>query len=178
MVASEQVEAAPLPDPVGALLREAAGVCQGAWLLGPVIHGHVTGRAQVEGGGGTLAVGRLERSALKSVAEGLDARLDEEAGALRVLMGGDDVEVDVVDLSTLDEARGGESSGPVQGILSLLARFDVAAEAVAVGADGAVVDPFDGVADLRRRRVRTIGAARGLFREQPAAILRVASAVG
>jgi poly(A) polymerase len=56
-----------------------------------------------------------------------------------------------------------------------LARRDFTINAIALrAADGQLVDPFRGVADLRRRTIRAVGNARERFQEDPLRVLRAA----
>lgn len=53
-----------------------------------------------------------------------------------------------------------------------LARRDFTVNAMALGLDGRLVDPFGGRKDLRRRMIRAVGEARERFAEDPSRILR------
>ncbi len=53
-----------------------------------------------------------------------------------------------------------------------LARRDFTVNAMALGLDGRLVDPFQGRQDLRRRLIRAVGEARQRFGEDPSRILR------
>lgn len=54
-----------------------------------------------------------------------------------------------------------------------LARRDFTINAIAMGADGAIVDPFDGQADLQQRMIRAVGDARTRFSEDPLRLMRL-----
>ncbi len=53
-----------------------------------------------------------------------------------------------------------------------LARRDFTVNAMALGGEGVLIDPFGGLEDLERGRVRAVGDARERFREDPLRVVR------
>lgn len=57
-------------------------------------------------------------------------------------------------------------------LMSDLARRDFTINALAWRRDGLLIDPFDGLTDLKRRRLKTVGRAEERLREDPLRLLR------
>lgn len=57
-------------------------------------------------------------------------------------------------------------------LMSDLARRDFTINALAWRRDGLLIDPFDGLTDLQRRRLKTVGRAEERLREDPLRLLR------
>ena len=95
-------------------------------------------------------------------------------GTVTVLFEGESFEITTFrsDGEYLD-ARHPESVVFKKDITEDLARRDFTINAIAVAADGKVVDPFGGVVDIKRRLIRTVGDPDDRFREDALRILRL-----
>lgn len=62
--------------------------------------------------------------------------------------------------------------GWASSLLEDLARRDFTVNAMALGENGVVIDPFGGLEDLRRGLVRAVGDARARFQEDPLRVVR------
>jgi putative nucleotidyltransferase with HDIG domain len=145
-------------DPVAAL----AGIGVDGWLVGGAVRDRLLGRPTTDY---DVAVAGDPKRLARGLAHFADAhvfRLSEGFGGWRVVARDRSWQLDVLPLAgaSIEEDLG---------------RRDLTVNAIAMpigGADGAYVDPFGGVADLRARRLRTV--APDAFVRDPLRVMRVA----
>jgi len=82
-----------------------------------------------------------------------------------------DVEITTFRTETYDAGRK-PRVGWASSLLEDLARRDFTINAMALGGDGVVIDPFGGLEDLRQGLVRAVGDARARFEEDPLRVVR------
>ncbi len=149
-----------LDSPLVAAARRALGDAEGVWVVGGAVRDAALGQ---EVGDLDLAVAGDPGAVAKAVAAELGEHafeLSAEFGTWRVASSGPGWQVDVTVL------RG-------EGIEADLAERDFTIGAVAVPlAGGAAIDPFAGLADLERGRLRAVGERS--FVEDPLRLLRAA----
>jgi putative nucleotidyltransferase with HDIG domain len=149
-----------LAEPLVAAARQALGGGEGVWVVGGAVRDAVLGQGVDDL---DLAVADDPGAAAKAIARGIGEHafeLSAEFGTWRVASAERAWQVDVTAL------RG-------DGIEADLADRDFTIGAVAVPLGGGeAIDPFGGLADLERRRLRAVGE--GSFESDPLRLLRAA----
>jgi putative nucleotidyltransferase with HDIG domain len=156
MSLADELRSAPLV----AAARRALGAADGAWIVGGAVRDAILGRGVADL---DLAVAGDPGAAARAIAAELGEHafeLSAEFGTWRVVSRRRSWQIDVTAL------RGG-------GIDADLADRDFTVGAVAVPvAGGEAIDPFGGIADLRRRTLRAVGERS--FLADPLRLLRAA----
>ncbi|HEX6666069.1 MAG TPA: HD domain-containing protein [Solirubrobacterales bacterium] len=156
MSLGDDLRAAPLV----AAVRRALGEGEETWIVGGAVRDAALGKGIADLDLATAGEPRAAARAIASELGGHSFELSAEFGTWRAVADEPHRQVDLTPL------RGG-------GIEADLAERDFTIGAVAVGlADGEPLDPFGGLGDLERRRLRAVGA--GSFAGDPLRLLRAA----
>lgn len=83
-----------------------------------------------------------------------------------------DVEITTFRTESYEGAGRKPRVGWASSLLEDLARRDFTINAMALGGDGGIIDPFGGLEDLRQGLVRAVGDARARFEEDPLRVVR------
>jgi poly(A) polymerase len=144
--------------PLVAAVRRALGDGQGTWIVGGAVRDAALGKEIADLDLATAAEPRAAARAISAELGGHSFELSAEFGTWRAVADTPRRQVDVTAL------RGG-------GVEADLAERDFTIGAVAVPlAHGAPLDPFGGLGDLERRRLRAVGE--GSFAGDPLRLLR------
>lgn len=97
----------------------------------------------------------------------------EKHGTITVFYGKDNVDITTyrIDGAYADH-RHPDSVEFVSSVINDLARRDFTVNAMAVGLDGSIDDPFDGIGDIKRKVIRCVGDPNERFKEDPLRMLR------
>jgi poly(A) polymerase len=146
--------------PLVAAVRRALGDAGDAWIVGGAVRDAALGKEIADLDLATAGEPRAAARAIASELGGHSFELSDEFRTWRAVADSPHRQVDITPL------RGG-------GIEADLAERDFAIGAVAVPlAEGEALDPFGGLGDLERRRLRAVGA--GSFAGDPLRLLRAA----
>jgi tRNA nucleotidyltransferase (CCA-adding enzyme) len=176
-----ELDPAGLPGPVHTITRELAAAGHRAWLVGGSVRDSLLGQLE-----GSLARGAW---AFKDWDIATDARPEQvqrlfrrvvptgiEHGTVTVMIGREGFEVTTLRAeTTYSDGRRPDSIDFVGSIEEDLARRDFTVNAIAVEpSTGALIDPFGGLPDLERRRLRAVGDPARRFAEDGLRVLRAA----
>lgn len=168
------VAAMKLPDPVGAIVKTLSAKGHEAYAVGGCVRDLLRG---VKPRDWDVTTGAKPDEIQKIFPESF---YENAFGTVGVKTGSDDETLAVVEVTTFrteeaySDKRHPDSVRFAEKLEDDLGRRDFTINAVALGADGRIVDPYGGRKDLAQKTIRTVGDPKKRFGEDALRLLRAA----